>query len=166
MPRTSLSGWRARGAIGVGIAWIALLLAGHDRPAEPLERPAPAPAATVDPSAVADLLPGTWLREQDEPGVRARRLLRLEAGGTFHERVRLVAADGAVTQLEHAGTWLYDGTNLKRKYTLMNGRPPSRLNLPFATFEIRFETRNAFTGVDHIHRNTVRYVRVGDDAQP
>lgn len=164
MPRTSLSGWRIHAAIGVGVAWSALLLAGLDRPADdaPRASPAPRPVAAVDPSEVAALLPGTWLREQPDGPVRSRRLLRLEPGGTFREQVRLVTATGDVSVHTHAGTWLHDGTNLKRKYTVMNGRPPSRLNLPFATFEIRFESRDVFVGVDHVHRNTVRYVRVGE----
>ena len=109
-------------------------------------------------------LRGTWLREYSERGVRVRRILSLQADGAFHEKVRIVEASGAVTDYAHEGTWLYDGTNLKRRYTLMNGEPPSRLNVPFATFEIAFESRNEFTGVDHIHGHTVHYRRIGDDA--
>src|SRR4051794_25453023 len=82
-----------------------------------------------------DLLRGTWLREYSEGGVQVRRVLELEADGAFHESVRIAEGSGRVTRLAHEGTWLYDGTNLKRKYTLMNGEPPSRLNVPFATFE-------------------------------
>jgi hypothetical protein len=67
-----------------------------------------------------------------------------------------------VTEFAHEGTWLFDGTNLKRKYTLMDGKPPSRLNVPFATFEITFASRNSFTGVDHIHGHRIEYRRLGD----
>lgn len=158
MPRESLSGWRATCAVAIGVASLALVLASHDRPAvdavPPRAAAAPQPAGTVD---VAQWLSGTWLREHVEQGVRSRRLLHLEPDGTFREQVRLVSATGQASRHEHAGTWLYDGTNLKRKYTLMNGEPPSRLNLPFATFEIRFESRDEFIGTDHIHRNTVGY---------
>ena len=111
-------------------------------------------------------LVGTWLREFDEDGVHVRRVLVLEADGHFDEAVRITDAAGAVTEHRHAGEWLYDGTNLKRRYTLMNGKPPSRLNLPFATFQISFETRNEFVGTDHIHRNRIRYRRVADGTQP
>ena len=97
--------------------------------------------------------------------MHARRLLRLAPDGEFQEHVHIVDASGKVWRQEHAGTWLYDGTNLKRKYTLMNGRPPSRLNLPFATFAIRFESASAFVGVDHIHRNTVRYQKVPPETE-
>jgi hypothetical protein len=111
-------------------------------------------------------LHGTWLRELTEKGITSRRILVLQPDGVFHESVRIVDTGGAVTEQAHEGTWIYDGTNLKRKYTLMNGKSPSRLNLPFATFEIRFETRNEFTGVDHIHGNTIRYQRVAPETRP
>ena len=111
-------------------------------------------------------LSGTWLREFKENGIASRRILVLQPDGVFHEAVRIVDAGGAVTEQAHEGTWIYDGTNLKRKYTLMNGKSPSRLKLPFATFEIQFETRNEFTGVYHIHGNRIRYHRVAADTLP
>jgi len=160
MSRRSLSGWRAKAAIALGVATIALVLASHDRPRSPERVTQHADGEQVDVAEGAQRLAGTWLREQTEQGVRSRRLLQLAPDGAFRERVRIVTDTGEVSEQEHAGTWLYDGTNLKRKYTLMNGSPPSRLKLPFATFEIRFESRNEFVGRDHIHRNTVRYRRV------
>jgi hypothetical protein len=124
------------------------------------------PALAFGEEETAQLLPGTWLREYAEDGVQVRRLLTLEPRGAFHEVARVTGSDGQVTQFVHEGTWLYDGTNLKRRYTLMNGEPPSRLRVPFATFAIVFETRNAFTGVDHVHGITVRYRRVEDGTEP
>lgn len=108
------------------------------------------------------LLPGTWLRETRADGVATRRILTLGADHRFQELVRVTDADGHATDHVHEGTWLYDGTNLKRKYTLMNGQPPSRLNLPFATFQIAFDSPREFRGVDHIHGNTITYRRVAD----
>jgi hypothetical protein len=109
-------------------------------------------------------LPGTWLREATEKGVTARHLLVLSPDGGFRETVRVVDGRGAATEYVHAGTWLYDGTNLKRKYTVVNGQPPSRLNgPPFATFEIAFASRNAFDGIDHIHGNRIAYRRVAPE---
>jgi len=145
----------------IGIAVVALVLASVDRPVEEArETTATKPQSALDDVDAENRLPGTWLREQVEPDARSRRLLRLERDGAFREQVRVVSAKGEVTEHEHAGRWFYDGTNLKRKYTLMNGQPPSRLKLPFATFEIRFESRNEFVGIDHVHRNKVRYQRV------
>jgi len=124
------------------------------------------PGVAYDRQETAELLPGTWLREYGEADVQVRRLLTLEPKGVFHEVARVTDASGVVTQFVHEGTWLYDGTNLKRRYTLVNGEPPSRLNVPFATFAIVFETHNEFTGVDHVHAVTVHYRRVADDTQP
>ena len=111
-------------------------------------------------------LHGTWLREVQEQGTRARRVLTLAPDGAFQESVRVVDARGQVTRHEHSGTWFFDGVNLKRKYQLVDGAPPSRLNLPFATFQIAFESRNEFVGTDHIHGNRIRYQRVAPDTQP
>lgn len=130
-------------------------------------RPVAAPAGTVrSVQDTEDLLEGAWLREYTADGMKIRRVLTLAADGSFREAVRAVDPFGAETHLVHEGTWFYDGTNLKRRYTLMNGKPPSRLNVPFATFEIAFETRNEFRGIDHIHRNRILYRRVNADAQP
>ena len=118
------------------------------------------------PEAVQALLQGTWLREYSDNSIDARRILVLSPDGSFAETVRITDAAGQVTSQSHAGTWLFDGTNLKRKYTSMNGKPPSRLNLPFATFEIQLESKNEFTGIDHVHRNRIRYRRVSPETVP
>jgi len=112
------------------------------------------------------LLRGTWEREYSNEGVHVRRILSLQSRGAFREEVEIVDATGRLTRQAHEGTWLYDGTNLKRKYTSMNGEPPSRLRLPFATFQISFESANEFTGVDHVRGHRIRYRRLGFDAAP
>jgi hypothetical protein len=130
-----------------------------------LETPRPGVVATGSADDLAQRLQGTWMRESSEDGVRSRHLLTLAADGAFRETVRVTGSDGTVTEYLHEGTWLFDGTNLKRKYTAMNGKPPSRLNLPFATFQIAFEGRNEFLGIDHIHGNRIRYERVAPDTE-
>lgn len=125
----------------------------------------PAREAGYSAEDTASLLVGTWLREYAGDGVQVRRLLTLEAGGAFREASRVTDASGRAKDYLHEGTWLFDGTNLKRKYTSINGEPPSRLNLPFATFAIVFETRNEFVGIDHIHDNRIRYRRVAPETQ-
>lgn len=121
------------------------------------------PGAAFDQSEAAELLPGTWLREYEERGMQVRRLLALDAQGGFREFSRVTEPGGHVTQFVHEGTWVFDGSNLKRRYTSVNGESPSRLTMPFATFAIVFDTRNEFTGVDHIHGHTIHYHRVEDD---
>jgi hypothetical protein len=114
-----------------------------------------------------ELLHGTWMREYSDRDVKVRRLLRLDAGGAFRETVHAVDGAGRVTRMAHQGTWHFDGTNLKRKYDLVDGKPPSRLNnLPFATFEISFPTRDEFVGKDHVRNNEIRYERVAADSLP
>jgi hypothetical protein len=168
----SFFGWRLTTTVGLGMVAAAVFLAAKDRP--PAEGSLAAMAANAAETGLASALqvadaaqrlPGTWLREQVADGMRSRRLLRLDHDGAFREQVRVVSANGVVSEYNHAGHWIWDGTNLKRKYTLMNGRPPSRLKAPFATFQIWFESRNEFVGVDHIHRNTVRYRRVEPETQ-
>lgn len=164
MSRSLFSTARGHALLGAAALLVGLLLKlSHPAPPDPTSRDHGV-AAILDP---AERLPGTWLREHPIEGQRAtvRRILRLEQGGAFREQVRIVHESGAVTVHDHAGTWLYDGTNLKRRYTVMNGRPPSRLKLPFATFEIRFESKNEFVGVDHIHRNKIRYERVPPETE-
>jgi hypothetical protein len=138
---------------------LAVLLSTRDGP---LSEPATDPAFQLE--APAEVLRGTWLREYTEDGATVRRILVLEPSGAFRETARVAGAKGELAEFVHEGTWLYDGTNLKRKYTSMNGKPPSRLNVPFATFEIAFASRNEFDGVDHIHGHRIHYRRVGTDA--
>jgi hypothetical protein len=113
-----------------------------------------------------DLLRGTWLREYSEDGVQVHRVLALEADGNFHENVRVEEGSGHVTAYAHEGTWLYDGTNLKRRYTRVNGHRPSPLNAPFATVEVQFESDNDFVGVDHVHGHRIEYHRVASGTEP
>jgi len=126
----------------------------------------PARPTGMEQADIEQRLQGTWLREYAQQGINVRRILTLQRDGSFHERVRVVDEAGGITDYAHEGTWLYDGTNLKRKYTLMDGRPPSRLNLPFATFQVSFERNDEFIGIDHIHGHRVRYRRVAPDTQP
>lgn len=115
-----------------------------------------------DPQA---MLPGTWLRESQADGITTRRLLTLDPDHRFREVVRVTDAAGRSTDFAHEGTWLFDGTNLKRKYTAMNGKAPSRLNLPFATFQITFDSPREFRGIDHIRGHRIEYRRVAPDTE-
>lgn len=114
--------------------------------------------------AVEQQLAGSWLREYDQDGAHVRRLLVLEPDGRFIETARIVDAAGAVTEHIHAGEWIFDGINLKRKYTSADGKPPSRLRLPYATFALRFESNREFVGTDNLRKREVRYLRVAQGA--
>jgi hypothetical protein len=107
-------------------------------------------------------LVGTWLREFNEDGVHVRRVLVLEMDGHFGETVRITDVAGVMTEHRHSGEWVYDGTNLKRRYTRMDGAQPSAPLVPYATFEISFPTKAEFVGIDRVRRREVRYQRVAD----
>ncbi|MES2510654.1 MAG: hypothetical protein V4625_12040 [Pseudomonadota bacterium] len=107
---------------------------------------------------------GTWLREYDQEGSHVRRLLVLGPDGRFSEAARVVDAAGAVTLHNHEGRWLYDGMNLKRHYTSFDGKQPASPVLPYATFQVKFESSRAFIGRDNVRRREVRYERVEDGA--
>jgi hypothetical protein len=115
---------------------------------------------------VQQRLVGTWLRDYAEDGVKVRRVLVLEADGHFRETSRVTGPDAAQAEFAHAGDWLFDGTNLKRRYTSIDGRQPSAPSAPFATFEIRFPSRNEFVGIDRVRKREVAYRRVPEGTQP
>lgn len=149
------------------LAWLSVLLAVGAL-LSTCRLPGPDAEVTSPTGFAADpesLLPGTWVRESQAGGATVRHVLALGADHRFRESVRVVDAAGRVRDYVHEGTWLYDGTNLKRKYTSMDGRPPSRLNLPFATFQITFDSPRSFSGVDHIHGHRIEYRRAAADAQ-
>ena len=117
--------------------------------------------------AVRQRLVGTWLREYDAQGAHVRRILVLEADGSFREMSSIVAEGAAAKQeSQGAGSWLFDGTNLKRHYASINGKPVSAPVVPFATFEISFPSKAEFTGLDRIRRLEVHYERVADGTEP
>lgn len=114
--------------------------------------------------SVRERLVGHWLRDYDEGSQHIRRLLVLQSDGQFRESVRAVDASGQATELANEGEWLFDGTNLKRRYKLLDGKTISAPFAPFATFEIKFESNREFIGLDHVHKRSVRYQRVHEGA--
>ena len=137
----------------MALVLLALLAAGCDSPPDPTDE-------------VRDRLVGTWLRDYEESGTRVRRILVLEPGGHFRETSRSLGPSEEGVRHVHEGDWLYDGTNLKRRYTLMDGQPVSAPTMPFAAFQIRFTGSHEFTGVDNVRHRELRYQRVPDGTEP
>ena len=125
-------------------------------------QPSPDTAATD----IRERLVGTWLRDYEEDGTHVRRILVLQGDGHFREMSRTLGPQEAGTQHEHEGEWLYDGTNLKRRYTRIDGKPPGAPTVPFAAFQIEFKTSHEFVGVDNVRRRELRYRRVPDGTAP
>ena len=115
---------------------------------------------------IRDRLVGTWLRDYEEGGTQVRRILVLAAGGHFRELSRSLGPKEAGVTHAHEGEWLYDGTNLKRRYTRMDGQPVAAPQMPFAAFQIRFDGGHAFTGVDNVRHRELRYQRVPNGTEP
>ena len=124
---------------------------------------APADAAAQE---VHEHLVGTWLREYDDQAMVVRRVLVLEPGGSFREMSSVRSGGATVDQHLHEGEWLFDGTNLKRRYLRVDGRLPAAPMVPFATFEVRFASRNEFVGMDNVRKREVRYRRVSEGTLP
>ncbi len=115
---------------------------------------------------IRDRLIGTWLRDYEEEGTRVRRVLVLQPDGHFHETSRSLGPREAGARHAHEGQWLYDGTNLKRRYTRMDGQPVAAPQMPFAAFQIRFDGSHEFTGIDNVRHRELHYQRVADATQP
>jgi len=111
-------------------------------------------------------LMGTWLRDYEENGIRVRRVLVLAQDGHFSEMSTATQQDVIVARHDHAGEWHFDGTNLKRRYTRIDGNQPSAPMFPYAAIELRFESRNEFIGTDNVRQRQVRYQRVADGTLP
>ena len=116
--------------------------------------------------AIEQRLVGTWLREYEEEGVKVRRVLVLESGGRFIEMSRITELNTSSAEHRHRGDWLFDGTNLKRRYTSVDGRQPAAPVMPYATFELKFPSRNEFVGIDRVRQREVQYHRVADGTAP
>ena len=111
-------------------------------------------------------LVGTWLRDYEEDGVKVRRVLVLEPDGHFRETSRITELGAPQASHLHSGEWLYDGTNLKRRYTSVDGKLPAAPSMPYATFELDFPSRNEFVGIDRVRGRKVLYERVAEGTAP
>jgi len=54
----------------------------------------------------------------------------------------------------------------KRRYTSVDGKLPAAPTMPYATFELKFPSRNEFVGIDRVRGRKVTYERVADGTQP
>ena len=137
-----------------------------DQPQQTLQPLVQMASMAQDIDDVQQRLAGSWLRDDEEDGAHVRRVLVLQPGGRFAETSKATQGDAVLAQHAHSGDWLFDGTNLKRRYALIDGRQPSAPTFPYAAFELRFESRNVFIGTDNIHKRQVRYQRVADGTLP
>ena len=124
------------------------------------------PASDSQAEQVQLQLTGTWLRDYEENGARVRRVLVLAPDGHCEEMSNATQADAILARHQHSGDWYFDGINLKRRYTLIDGQKPIAPSLPYVALAVSFASRNEFIGTDHVRRRELRYQRVADGTLP
>ena len=105
-------------------------------------------AETQPRDGVADRLVGTWLEEIETDGLKFRRVLSLERGGTFQQTITLAGPDGSVRTEVIAGDWFFDGETFKRRYLTVNGKRLS--GIQFASYQVTSITDTELACVDHL----------------
>jgi hypothetical protein len=110
-------------------------------------------------------LVGTWLREMEHGGQKARRVLVLGADRKFSEILVVELSEGKHGKSESSGEWSFDGTNLKRRYTHEDGRQLSG-NFNFATFALTSVSDTAFEGRNHAMGEEIAYRKVPEGTKP
>jgi hypothetical protein len=109
--------------------------------------------------AVKARLVGSWVVESDEHGGTARRVLTLQPDGHVKEIVRLVAPSGASATESREGEWFFDGVNLKRKYTYVDGKPLTNAHFIYETHELKSVTASELVASSSVGRGEVRLKR-------
>ncbi len=125
-------------------------------------------AACEDPHVrdVKARLAGTWSAESSEHGGVGRRVLTLEADGHLTESVRLTAPGGAAATESRAGEWSFDGVNLKRKYTHVDGKPLTNAHFIYETHELKSVTATELVASSNVGRGELRLKRGAGGEQP
>lgn len=114
---------------------------------------------------ISGRLIGTWLRESEGEGLKVRRVVILEKGGTFQEAVKVLAADGSARSEATAGDWIFDGENFKRRYRTVNGKRVS--GIQFATYQLISLTDTQLVCIDHLEgKREIRFRRVAEGTMP
>lgn len=106
-------------------------------------------------------LVGTWISESKEHGGVAQRALTLQADGRVKEVVRIIAPNGASDLNSRDGEWFFDGVNLKRKYTYVDGRPLTNAHFIYETHELKSVTASELVAGSNVGRGELRFKREG-----
>ena len=111
-------------------------------------------------------LVGTWVAESREHGGMARRELTLQDDGRLKETVRIIAPSGASDSHSRAGEWFFDGVNLKRKYTYVDGEPLTNAHFIYETHELKSVTPSELVAGSNVGRGELRFKREGTAEKP
>ena len=111
-------------------------------------------------------LAGTWYAESTEHGSSVRRVLTFEEDGRVKETVRVMAPNGATKFESRNGEWFFDGVNLKRKYTYVDGKPLTNANFIYETYELKSVTESELVAASSVGRGEVRLKRDSVGGRP
>lgn len=125
-------------------------------------------AACEDPQlgAVKKLLVGTWFVESKEQGGITRRVLTLETDGDLRESVQTLTPSGGSSSESREGEWFFDGVNLKRKYTYVDGKPLTNAHFVYETHELKSVTASELVASSRVGRGEMRLKRESSRGRP
>jgi hypothetical protein len=109
---------------------------------------------------VQQRLIGRWLEEFSNEGIHIKNIVTLDQAGNFTELGKSFELSGATKEEKRAGEWSFDGVNLKRKYTSLNGRLLINAQFGYVTHAVKSLKQNEFIGVDNIKAQEIRFSRV------
>ena len=123
-------------------------------------------AGTQRRDEIAARLAGTWLEESEGDGVKVRRVVTLEKGGTFRQAVKVLEPNGATRSELVTGDWFFDGETFKRRYLTVNGNRVS--GIQFASYRFVSLTDSELACVDELTegKRSVTFRRVADGTLP
>lgn len=75
------------------------------------------------------------------------------------ETVHLVAPSGASNTELREGEWFFDGANLKRKYTYVDGKPLTNAHFIYETHELKSVTSSELVASSSVGRGELRLKR-------
>ena len=105
-------------------------------------------------------LVGTWFAESEVQGTRVQRELTLAPDGAAKEITRTRTANGASASETREGEWFFDGVNVKRKYTFIDGKPLTNAYFIYETQTLQSVTDTELVGTSTVGAGTIRLVRV------
>jgi hypothetical protein len=122
--------------------------------------------AACNDAGIADRLVGTWLEEVEGDGLKFRRILTLERGGTFQQAITVAGQDGSVRTEVTAGDWFFDGETFKRRYLTVNGKRVS--GIQFASYQVVALTDTELACVNHLveGKRSIKFQRVAGGTRP
>lgn len=111
-------------------------------------------------------LVGTWTSESSSQAGVTRRTLSLQADGRVKDTVHITAPTGVSATEIREGEWFFDGVNLKRKYTYIDGKPLTNAHFIYETQELKSITDSELVASSNVGRGTLKLERETTGGHP